>query len=96
MTELEQRQFIRFLAKELKAHCRELMAYQVLSHAMKKAGYVEVDEILGKARNSPEVQERLDKNFVELDKLLPPSDQDHLDSALHAFLEKWKPLGEPN
>jgi hypothetical protein len=84
----EQRSLIHFLAKEMKAYNRELMAYQLFAHMLKQAGVVGVEEILEKARQSPEVQARFDKNFEGFDELLPPPDPSYEDQVKEILL-KW-------
>ncbi|HEX4068402.1 MAG TPA: hypothetical protein VHZ09_20450 [Acidobacteriaceae bacterium] len=92
MDEKEQRSLIHFLAKELKAYSHELMVYQLLAHMLKQAGVPGVAEILEKARQSPELQERMDKTFAGLDEILPPPDPG-FDEMAKELLEKWKPVG---
>lgn len=88
----EQKDFIRFLAQELKNHAREVMVYQRFAHLLKQAGYAGVDEILDQARKTPELQKRLDENFEALEALLPPPDPDH-SARVKELLERWKPKG---
>jgi len=96
MNDSEQRGLIHFLARELKAYSRELMAYQLLAHMLKEAGVQRVEEVLEKARHSPELQARFEKNFADFDGMLPPAPPDHSEMAKE-FLEKWKPKGgQPN
>ena len=96
MDEREQRKFIRFLAKELKTHSRELMVYQLFAHLLKKTGFVGVDELLDQARNAPALQAKFEKNFEHFDELIPPEDLDGQEWA-KGLLEKWTPTGgEPN
>jgi hypothetical protein len=86
----EQRSFIRFLAKELKAYSHELAVYQLFAHLLKQAGYAGVDEILDQARKTPELDKSVEKNFAALDALLPPPDPDFEEKAKE-LLAKWKP-----
>ena len=72
------------------------MAHQLLAQLMKDAGVSGVEEILEKARQSPALQARLEKNFAELDEHLPPSPEDELDEYVRELLDRWKPNGEPN
>ena len=90
MDEREQTSFIHFLARELKAYSRELMAYQLLIHLLKQAGYSGVDEILDQARKSPALQARFEKNFEGFDEILPPADPNH-EERVKELLAKWKP-----
>jgi hypothetical protein len=94
MNEQEQRDFIHFLAREMKAYSRELMVYQLLAHLLKHAGVSEVDALLEEARKSPGLQARFEKNFEGFDKLLPPPDPGFSDRAKE-LLEKWKPKVGP-
>jgi uncharacterized protein with von Willebrand factor type A (vWA) domain len=96
MDAIEQKDFIRFLAKELKNHAREVMTYQLFAHLLKQAGYVGVDEILDQARKSPELQKRLDENFAALDALLPPPDPDHSERVKELLEKLSLKGGEPN
>ena len=90
MDAAEQRSLIRLLAKELKAYSRELAAYQLFAHLLKKAGYEGIDAILDQARKSPELQKTVDKNFEGFDELLPPPDPDY-EERVQELLSKWKP-----
>jgi hypothetical protein len=85
----EQRSFIRFLAKEWKESCRELMAYQFLAHVLEQAGVARVRELLDQARKSPQLPQRLDEQFEALDALLPPPGQDQSEREKE-LLAKWK------
>jgi hypothetical protein len=92
----EQKDFIHFLAKELKIYSRELMAYQLFAHLLKQAGIAGVDEILNQARQSPALEARFEKNFEGFDALIPPADPDQSE-RVRELLERWKPKGgEPN
>lgn len=89
----EQRQFIRFLAKQWKDSARELFGYQLFVHYLKQNPKLEgIEELLDSARNSPIVQRELEKRFEGLDEMLPPADQDYSEK-LKELLERWKPRG---
>ena len=94
MDEREQRQFTRFLAKQMKEYARELMAYQLFVHMVKQIPGVEgTEELLDAARRSPAVQKEFDRQFEGFDELLPPADQDYSEKVKE-LLERWKPSGE--
>lgn len=95
MDEREQRQFIRFLANEVKTYWRELLVHRMFVETLKESGLPGVQEILDTARNSPELQIEVDKHFAGFDALLPPADGD-FDVEAQKLLEHWKPEGEPN
>lgn len=94
MDEREQRSFIHFLVRELKAYTRELMAYQLLAHTLKEAGVLGVQELLDQARQSPELQVKLDENFADFDAILPLPDPDQSE-MVKELLAKWKPKDGP-
>lgn len=96
MNEVEQKQFIRYLAKQLKNYYRELLAYRVFAQLVKDAGFQDVDKLLEAARNSRAVQHQFDKNFERFDELLPPADEELEEQALQELLRGWKPVGQPN
>ena len=95
MDEHEQRQFIRFLATEVKEYWRELAAHRILIQMLKDAGLPGVDKLLEKARNSPELQQVFERHFAGFDQLVPTSSDD-FDAEVRKFLEHWHPDGEPN
>jgi hypothetical protein len=96
MDQDEQRSFILFLAKEMKLYCRELMAYQQFAQVLKDNGIQGVDELIEKARRSPELQARFEKQFEGFDELLPPSREEIEEQAWSELLKEWKPDGPPN
>jgi hypothetical protein len=95
MDETEQRQFIRFLATEVKEYWRELAAHRILIQMLKDAGLPGVDKLLETARNSPELQKVFERHFAGFDKLIPTAAEE-FDSEVRKFLEHWHPDGEPN
>ena len=96
MDEREQRQFIRFLANEVKLYFREVLAYQLVLDLLKDSGIPGIDDLMEMARNSPIVQAGFEKQFEHFDELLPPSDEELSEEALRDLLQHWKPMGEPN
>jgi hypothetical protein len=96
MDETEQIVLIHALARRLKETARELMTYQLFAHVLKQTGALGVEEILEKTRNSPALQAGIDKNFEDLDELLPPLPGETLNQEIQQFLEKWNPTGKPN
>ncbi len=96
MDEREQRQFIRFLANEVKLYFREILVYQFVLDLLKEGGIPGIEGLLETARNSLVVQARFDKQFEHFEELLPPSDDELSEQALRDLLERWKPTGEPN
>lgn len=90
MDEREGRQFIRFLASELKNYTRELMAYQLLTATLKIRGQTGIDELLQEYRESPTLHKRLDEILRDLEEILPPEDADYSDQVKELLL-KWKP-----
>lgn len=96
MNEWQQKSLIRFLAQELKAHCREVMAYQLLAAALAKSGVTRVDEMLAACRQSPELQRELDAQFADLEAMLPTPDEASSDREILELLSKWKSPGRPN
>jgi ASC-1-like (ASCH) protein len=96
MDQDEQRSFILFLAKEMKLYCRELMAYQLFAEMLKENGIEGVDQMLEKARNSPAIQARFQRQFEGFDELLPPSREELEELAWQELLKDWKPSGRPN
>lgn len=92
MDEIDQRQFIHFLAKQLKECGRELMAYQLFAHLLKKNGVLGVEEILNQSRNSPVLQAKFEKYFEGFDELLPPADPDQSE-MVKELLSRWNPNG---
>lgn len=97
MDEREQRQFIRFLAKQFKDSTKELMAYQLFVHLLKQNPRFEgAEELLDECRRSPALQTKFDKQFAGFDEMLPPADQDYAEKVKE-LLAKWKPNDElPN
>jgi hypothetical protein len=92
----EQRQFVRFMAGELKNHSREVAVYRIFTGLLKQAGCTGVDELLEIARCSPGLEAKLQENFADLDALVPPPDPDHSEREKE-LLAKWKPKSElPN
>lgn len=73
MNEHEQKSFIRFLMKRLKEDWRELMVHRMVLQRLKMAGTDAegLDALLDSARKSPELQEAYERQFSELDTLLP-------------------------
>lgn len=93
MDESEQRQFIGFLAKELKDCARELMTYQLFVHLLKQsAAFSGIEELLEAARKSPVLQARFEKDFEGFDEMLPQAGPSHMEKVKE-LLEKWKPKG---
>jgi hypothetical protein len=101
MDEREQRQFIRFLAKELKNYVRELMAYQLCLELLKhypaqEPPAEEIERLLVDVRKSPALQARFDKQFDGFEEILPPADPEYSE-VVKELLAKWKPPeGLPN
>ena len=93
MDEREQRQFIRFLAGELKSYTRELMAYQLVVHLI-RSHFEGIDEMLSAARKSSALEKKLREQFEDLDKMLPPADPDYSETVKELLL-KWKPPEGP-
>lgn len=96
MDEREQRQFIRFLANEVKLYFREILVYESVLDLLKEGGIRGIDDLLEMARNSPVVQARFEKQFESFDELLPAPDDELSEQALRELLTRWKPAGEPN
>jgi hypothetical protein len=95
MDEKEQRQFIRFLAREWKNCVRDLLAYQLLVHQL-KPHFGGIEELFAELKKSPVVQKKLTEQFGGLDEMLPPVDQDYPEKVIE-LLAKWKPPGgSPN
>ena len=88
----EQKMFIHFLAKELKAYHREVLAYQLVFYLLHESGRSDVREMLEQARKAPAVQTQLEKNFAGFDELLPPADASY-EERVKELLAKWKPPG---
>jgi hypothetical protein len=88
--EREQRQFIRFLAKQWKDSSRELMVYQLFVHTLKQGPLPGAEEFLDAARRSPLIQKEFENQFEGLEEMLPPADQDYADQVKE-LLERWKP-----
>jgi hypothetical protein len=101
MNEREQRQFIRFLVKELKNCVRELMAHQLCLALLKvypaqEPPAEEIERLLADVRKSPTLQARFDEQFDGFEEILPPSDPEYSE-AVKELLAKWKPPeGLPN
>ena len=95
MDEREQRQLIRFLAKEVKTYWRELLAHRMFVLIVQESGLPGVQEMLDTARNSPELQREFDKHFAGFDELLPPPDEE-FDAEVERLLAQQNPDGEPN
>ena len=88
MDEKEQRQFIRFLAKEYKSSIRELLGYKLFVHLLKENPALPgVEELLDAALISPVVQKELDRQFEGFDEMLPPADPDY-SKKVKELLEK--------
>jgi ASC-1-like (ASCH) protein len=96
MDQDEQRSFILFLAKEMKLYCKELMAYQLFVEMLKENGMEGVDDLIERARSSPAVKARFEKQFEGFDELLPPSREELEEQAWQELLKEWNPGGKPN
>lgn len=96
MNDREQKSFIRFLAGELKAYCREVMAYQTLAAVLKKGGVTGIDEMLVASRKSPVLESELAVQFADLEAMLPTPDEASPDREILELLAKWKSPGRPN
>jgi hypothetical protein len=93
MDEKEQRQFIRFLAKQYKDCYRKLLGYQAFVHLLiQNPALPGVAEVLDAAMNSPAVQKELDRQFEGFEEMLPPADPDY-EEKVKELLEKWTPRG---
>ncbi len=96
MTNEEQRRFLRFVVKQLKAcHC-ELTVYRAVMQVVRDAGVQDVDEVLEEARCSEEIQKVTDAFFAGFDELLALPPEEDPREALLKLLEQWKPQREPN
>lgn len=93
VNEREQQELIRYLGRRLKECHRELVVYRVFAQLLKEAGYGDVEQVLEAARNSPAVQDWVDKYYAGFDELIGPSDGGIQEGALREFLERWKPDG---
>ena len=96
MTNEEQRKFLRFVVKQLKACHRELTVYRAVMQVVKDAGIQDLNEVLDEARHSKEIQQATDAFFAGFDELLALPPEEDPREALLRLLEKWKPQGEPN
>ena len=92
----DQVSLIYVLAERLKETARELLVYQLFAQLLKRTEPLQVEETLGKLRQSPEIQAALDTNFEGLDALLPPLPGKTLNQDIQRFFEKWNPTGQPN
>jgi hypothetical protein len=97
MTDQEQRDFIRFLCKELKAYSRELAAYQLMVATLKARGIqaVGLENLLAECRTSETLRKKIDADFQPLEEILPPASEDFAEMAKR-LLSEWKPTGRPN
>jgi hypothetical protein len=96
MTNEEQRKFLRFVVKQLKACHHELTVYRAFAQVVKNAGVLDADEVIEEARHSPEILKATEAYFAGFDELLElPSEQDPRE-ALLKLLQQWKPKGNPN
>ena len=97
MNDQEQRDLIRFLCKELKDYCRELMAHQLMIATMKVNGIqaAGLDNLLEKCRSSETLKKKLDDDFRPLEGIMPPASEGSEEMAKR-LLSKWKPAGRPN
>jgi len=96
MTKVQQRKFLRFVVKQLKACHHELTVYRAVIQVVKDAGVSDVDEVLEEARHSEEIQKVTDAFFADFDELLALPPEEDPREALLKLLKRWKPRGEPN
>jgi hypothetical protein len=96
MTNEEQRKFLRFVVKQLKACHHELTAYRAVVQLVKDRGVQDVDEVLGDARHSEDIRKMTDAFFAGFDELLELPPEEDPRAALLKLLQQWKPRGEPN
>lgn len=96
MNDKEQRDFIRFLCRELKAYSRELSAYQLMVATLKMRGIQEagLDNLLEECRSSETLKKKIDDDFRPLEEILPPASEGFEEMAKR-LLSEWKPTGRP-
>jgi hemoglobin-like flavoprotein len=96
MTDEEQRKFLSFVVRQLRACHRELTVYRAVMQVVKDAGVQDVDEVLNEARNSEEIRKATEAYFAGFDELIEQASGVDRDQALLKLLEQYKPDGEPN
>ncbi len=96
MTNEEQRKFLRFVVKQLKACHHELTVYRAFAQVVKDRGFQDVEEVLDDGRHSEEIQKVTDAFFAGFDELLELPPEEDPRAALLKLLQRWKPRGEPN
>lgn len=60
MTNEEQRKFLRYVVKRLKACHHELTVYRAFAQVVKDAGVLDVNEVIEDARRSEDIQKATD------------------------------------
>jgi hypothetical protein len=96
MTDEEQRRFLRFVVKQLKACHHELIVHRAVLQLVKDRGVQDVDEVLDDARQSEDIRKVADAFFAGFDELIEQASGVDRDRALLKLLEQCKPDGEPN
>jgi len=95
MEENYQKDLIKFLTKHARELYHELLALRVTGYIAEQNGFP-FQSTLKNARQSPDVKTRTDHYFASFEEALANIDAEDQEKALQAFLEKWKPEGEPN
>jgi len=91
MDDVEQKALLYVLAREMKKYHHEKDVYRGVLQAIKESGrFLDVDELLEDARQSPDIQARTDRAFAFLDKWLPPIPEVDLEKVQRLWLEKWE------
>jgi hypothetical protein len=96
MTDEEQRRFLRFVVKQLRACHHELTVHRAVLQLVKDRGVQGVDEVLDDARHSEDIRKVADVFFAGFDELIEQASGVDRDRALLKLLEQYKPDGEPN
>jgi hypothetical protein len=92
----QERKFLRFVIKQLKACHHELTVYRAFAVIVKEHGFRDVDEVLDEARRSEEIRKATEAYFAGFDELLELPPEEDPRERLLKLLQRWKPDGEPN
>lgn len=94
MDEIEQRSY--FL-NSLRGLYRELGVYLMFAEVVKLiVGENEVDDMLAKVRQDPDLQNHVDSYFQVLSASLLQSSEIDPEMALQAFISQWNARSKPN
>ena len=77
---------INALARLTKNQYRELLVHRAFAQYAKELGFLDVDEIIESARQSPEVRDRCEAYARALDAQIPPFDEELQEEALRKWL----------